>query len=142
MPVFPSREWCEEAIRLINADPESVIAGEGWAGDVGAVIEAEPGKLARSFVAHCVPRDGRIEHFRVLDDPDDLEELSPAYKVRAPYSVWKGLLQGTLDPVEAVLRRQVAIQGNLQPIVERLRHRAIADRVFARLATTFADEKR
>ena len=40
----------------------------------------------------------------MLDDPDDLEEIEPAYLARAPYSVWKGLLSGTLDPVEAVLQ--------------------------------------
>lgn len=142
MPVFPSREWCEEAIRLINADPESPTAGVGWVGDVGVVVEAEPGLLAHPFVVHCVPQDGRIQHLRVLDEPEDLDEFEPAYLARAPYSVWKGLLNGTVDPVEAVLRRRLAIAGNLQPMVERMRYRGIADRLLASLSTTFVDEKR
>ncbi|MCI0569618.1 MAG: hypothetical protein L0Y66_02595 [Myxococcaceae bacterium] len=141
MPVFPSKEWCEEAIRLTNADPESAHAGAGWEGDFGAIVDAEPGKLPRAFVAHVVPKGGRIEKLRVLEDPDDLEELEPAYVARAPYSVWKGLLLGQLDPVEAVLKRRITMQGDLQPLIERMRYKGIADRVFAQLATVFPDEQ-
>jgi hypothetical protein len=140
MPVFPSKEWCEEAIRLANADPEVALAGAGWDGDFGAIIEAEPGRLARHFVAHVVPKEGRIVRFRVLDDPDDLDELEPAYLARAPYSVWKGLLLGHLDPVEAVLKRRIAMQGDLQPLIERMRYKGIAERIFAQLETQFLDE--
>lgn len=142
MPVFPSREWAEAAIALLNADPKSVEAGLGWDGDFGVVIDAEPGKLAAAFVAHIEPSGGRVEKLRVLKDPDDLEEIEPAYLARAPYSVWKALLRGELDPVEAVLRRRISIQGDVQPLIERARHKGIADRLLAKLETTFADEKR
>ena len=105
MPVFPSKEWCEEAIALLNADPESARRGRGWNGDFGVVIEAEPGKLSEPFVVHVrARRTGSMTRFKVLRDPDELEEIEPAYLARAPYSVWKGLLLGTLDPVEAVLQ--------------------------------------
>jgi putative sterol carrier protein len=141
MPVFPSKEWCEEAIRLINSDPESVAAGEGWQGDFGIVIDPEPGKLAKSFVVHCVPQDGKVNRFKLLADPDDLDEYEPAYLARGPYSVWKGLIRGTVDPVEAVLRRWIAVTGEIQPLIERMRYKGIADRVLARLPTQFTDDK-
>ena len=142
MPVFPSKEWAEAAVALLNADEETAAAGQGWKGDFGVVIDAEPGKLARAFVAHLEPEGGRVKRFRVLADPDDLEEIEPAYLARAPYSVWKALLQGTLDPVEAVLRKRISIQGDVQPLIERAGHRGIADRLLANLKTEFADEKR
>jgi putative sterol carrier protein len=141
MARFPSKEWCEEAVRLVNEDPERSLAAQGWQGEIGIIVDAEPGKLARAFVVHVVPRDARIEKLRVLDDPDDLEELDPAYLARAPYTVWKQLLQGSLDPVEAVLRRRIAVKGDLQQLIERLRFKGIADRVFARLKTEYVDEQ-
>jgi putative sterol carrier protein len=141
MARFPSKEWCEQAVRLVNEDPERSLAAQGWQGEIGIIVDAEPGKLARAFVVHVVPRDARIEKLRVLDDPDDLEELDPAYLARAPYTVWKQLLQGSLDPVEAVLRRRIAVKGDLQQLIERLRFKGIADRVFAQLKTEFIDEK-
>ena len=139
--MFPSREWAEAAIAWLNADAETEEAGEGWEGDFGLVIDAEPGKLPRTFVAHIVPAGGRVKRFRVLADPDDLEEIEPAYVARAPYSVWKALLQGTLDPVEAVLRRRISVQGDVQPLIERARYKGIADRLLAKLETVYADEQ-
>ena len=141
MATFPSKQWCEEAVRLVNEDPERPLAAQGWSGDIGIIVDAEAGKLARAFVVHVVPRDSRIEKLRVLEEPDDLDELEPAYLARAPYSVWKQLLQGSLDPVEAVLRRRIAVKGDLQQLVERLRFKGIADRVFAGLKTEYLDEQ-
>ncbi len=140
MAVFPSRQWCEEAVQLINADRESRDAGEGWVGDFGAVVEAEPGKLVRPFAIHCQPRHGQITQLRILRDPDELDEIEPLYLARAPYSVWKGLIQGHLDPVEAVLRRRIQLQGDAEQLMQRMRYKGIVDRVLARLATQFADE--
>jgi putative sterol carrier protein len=142
VPVFPSKEWAEAAIALLSSDPETAQAALGWEGDFGVVIEAEPGKLAAAFVAHIEPSGGKVKRFRVLKDPDDLEEIEPAYLARAPYSVWKALLQGTLDPVEAVLRRRISIQGDVQPLIERAKHKGIADRLLEKLETVFADEQR
>lgn len=140
MPTFPSKEWAEEAIRLFNSDPEATLAGAGWEGDFGAIVLSEPGKLTAAFVAHLVPKGGQIVKFKVLADPDDLDEIEPAYLAKAPYSVWKGLIQGTLDPVEAVLKRRIDLKGDIQPLMERLKYKGIADRVMAKLETTFADE--
>lgn len=141
MPIFPSKEWCEEAVRLVNEDPEAAQAGAGWDGDFGAVILCEVGALEETFTVHVVPKDGKIVKLKVLRDPDDLEEIEPAYLAKAPYSVWKGLIQGTLDPVEAVLKRRIDVRGDLQPLIERLKYKGIADRVMAALNTRFADEK-
>jgi putative sterol carrier protein len=141
MPIFPSKEWCEAAIRVLNADPEVHEAGAGWEGDFGAIVEPEPNRFPRAFCVHVVPRNGRIEKFEVLADRDDLDEIEPAYLVRARYSVWKELIQGTADPLDAVMKRQIDVRGNLQPLLERLKYMGIAKRVLAGLETKFAEEE-
>jgi putative sterol carrier protein len=140
MPVFPSRGWAEAAMALVNADPDSVAAGRGWTGDFGVVIESEPGKLDEDFVAWVRPEEGRVADLKILFDPDDLDELEPAYRIRAPYSVWKGLLLGSVDPVEAIVKRKLRVDGDVQPILERMRYKDIAARVLSRLETRFIDE--
>jgi hypothetical protein len=125
---------------MVNADPEIVAAGRGWKGEFGLVIESEPGKLEEHFVAWVRPDEGRIAELRVLADPDDLDELEPAYRIRAPYSVWKGLLIGSVDPVQAILQRTLRVEGDVQPILERMRYKDIGARVLARLQTRFIDE--
>ena len=140
MPLFPSKEWAEEAVRLTNADPEASLAGADWEADFGIVIDAEKGKLDRPFTVHVVPRDGKIVKLKVLREPDELDEIEPSYVARAPYSVWKALLKGELDPVEAVLKRRITVQGDVQPLIERARYKGIGDRVLAQIPTTYADE--
>ena len=125
---------------VVNADPEIVAAGRGWRGDFGLVIESEPGRLEEHFVAWVRPDEGRIAELRVLADPDDLDELEPAYRIRAPYSVWKGLLTGSMDPVQAILQRTLRVEGDVQPILERMRYKDIGARVLSRLQTRFIDE--
>lgn len=141
MPDFPSRAWCEEALRLLETDPETVRAGQGWTADIGVVVAAEPGKLDKPFVVYFRPVEGRIEQWKILVDADDLDEFDPAYRIQAPYSVWKGLLLGTVDPVEAVLRRQVQVEGEIQPLVERIQHKKLAERVLERIETRFVDDR-
>jgi putative sterol carrier protein len=141
MPVFPSKEWCEEAIRALNADPEVLEAGAGWEGDFGAIIEPEPDTLPREFCVHVIPMNGRIVKFKVVTDRDDFDEIEPAYLVRARYSVWKGLIQGRADPLEAVMKGKISVKGNLQPLLERLRYSGIAKRVLSALETKFAEEE-
>ena len=141
MPRFPSREWCELAIRLANADPESALAGKGWVGDFGAVVDREPGKLEKPFAVHCVPAGGRITRFRVLTDPDELDEIEPLYFARAPYSIWKALLRGELDTLQAIAKRQLEFRGDLEQLARRMKHKGIAERVLAGLDTQFVDER-
>jgi putative sterol carrier protein len=125
---------------LLEADPETVRAGQGWTADIGLVVEAEAGRLERPFVVYLQPVDGKIERWRVLVDPDDLDEFEPEYRIQAPYSVWKGFLLGTVDPIEAVLRRRVQVEGDLQPLVERMQHKGLAERVLERIETHFVDD--
>jgi putative sterol carrier protein len=140
MPPFPSKEWCEEAVRLVNMDPESAMAGVGWVGDFGAVVEAEKGKLAAAFAIHCVPEGGKIRSFRVLDDADELDEIEPRYLARAPYSVWKELVLGRLDPIEALVRGKIQVQGDVQQLMERVRYKGVVTRLLEKIETQFVDE--
>lgn len=139
MPVFPSEEWCRAAIALAEADPELPAASAGWQGDFCVVMLPAPPYLREPFIIHLRPEGARIGEFRVLEDLDEVDEVGAAYVARAPYPVWKGLLRGTVDPVEAVLRRQVSVQGDVQPLIERARFKGIIDRVLSQLQTTFVD---
>jgi putative sterol carrier protein len=77
---------------------------------------------------------GRVARARVLADEDDVLELEPAYVVRAPYRVWRALLEGG-DPVRAALSGQVRVEGDLEALVRRARYRYVVDAALAAVAT-------
>ncbi len=132
MPVFPSEAWCAAAVAAVNGDPEAAVAGRGFEGDVACVVD-EP----RFFAAWCRVGAGRIREWRVLAGPDEVEELAPDYRARASLATWRGLLEGTVDPVEAVLEKRLHVVGDLAPLVQRLRYKGLAGRVLAGLETCF-----
>jgi putative sterol carrier protein len=116
-----------------------VAAGLGFTGDFAVVMTPSP-LLPEGFAVYLRPASGRVHDFRVLDDCDEADELGAAYVVKASFEVWKGLLLGQLDPVEAVLMRRIAIQGDLQPLIERAGHKGLVERVLSRVQTEFMDD--
>ncbi len=140
MARFPSREWVQEALQLLESDPERALASAGWEGDFGVVMDAEPGLLDKPFAVHVTPTPSGPWKFEVLEDPDELEALEPAYFGRAKYSVWKGLILGTVDPVEALLFRKLTLRGDLQQVAERSRFKGLAQRVLERLRLSLASD--
>lgn len=137
MPIFPSEAWCRAAIALMEADPELGAASAGWKDDL-CVIVLPDANLRAPFAVHVQPGAKTIG-LRVLEDLDEAESLGAAISVRAPHAVWKGLLQGSVDPVEAILRRQVQVEGDVRPLIERARFKGIIDRVLAKLETQYLD---
>lgn len=135
MPVFPSAAWCAAVVAAVNLDPETADAGRGFSGCVACVVEGP-----RAFAAWCRVGGGRIEEWRVLAAPAEIEDLAPGHVARASLETWRGILDGSRDPVEAVLQRQLVVVGDLRPLVERLQHQGLAKRVLAAIETRFDSE--
>jgi len=134
MPVFPSQEWCDALVAAIHADPESAKAGKGFVTDLAAVVLPE-GTLKEPFAVYAKLREGRVESLRVLEDLDEVDEIEPKYVGRAGYATWLRLIRNELDPIEAVLHKQIAVSGDLAPIIERAQFKELVRRVLAKVPT-------
>lgn len=137
--VFPSEPWLRAFVTAVNGHPDLPDALQGLAVDLVAVVEADPPASRGTFAAYGRQQAGRIAEVRVLPDVDEVWELEPAYLVRAPYRIWKGLIRGD-DPVRAALTGQVRIQGDLQALVRRANYRYVVDAALRAVATEFLDE--
>jgi hypothetical protein len=133
---FASREWIAAVVEAANAQPDLGKALAGLGRDAGLVVEAERPEFPRTVAVHVEQERGRISRWRVLADEDDLLELEPAYVLRAPYRVWRALLDGG-DPVQAALSGRVRVEGDLEALVRRAGYRYLADAVLRAVATEF-----
>jgi hypothetical protein len=131
---FASRAWIEAAVAALNAQPDLAQALAGLGADAALVVEADPPAFPRSVAVHGAHAGGRIARARLLDDADDVLELEPAYVLRAPYRVWRELLQGG-DPVRAALSGRIRVEGDLEALVRRVRYRYVVDAALAAVAT-------
>jgi putative sterol carrier protein len=115
MPEFPTDPWFKEFVERINASEAYREAAETWEGDVAFLIEAEPDKRVPSDVWgyldlwHGTCRSGGVV------TPDEGEKA--AYLIRAPYSRWKEVLLGELDPTRAMMQGKLRVRGDLPTIL-------------------------
>jgi hypothetical protein len=137
---FASSEWLAAVVREVNGHPDLARALEGLGADLAAVVEREPGVVPHGLAAWGRQAGGRIVEVRALEDEDDVLELEPAYVVRAPLGLWKELLRGTVDPVQAALSGRVKVKGDLESLVRRAGYRYIVDEALRKVATEFPDE--
>ncbi|MBI2237942.1 MAG: SCP2 sterol-binding domain-containing protein [Actinobacteria bacterium] len=138
MAVFPSEEWIEAFVQRINGSSEYREAAAGWEGDISFVFEAEPDKnhprdvWAWLDLWHGECRAGR------LVTPEEGE--GARFIIRAPYSRWKDVLRGQLDPVKGMMQGKLKLKGDLPTIVRYVRAATELVNLTQTVPTEFLDE--
>ncbi|HEX6330589.1 MAG TPA: SCP2 sterol-binding domain-containing protein [Actinomycetota bacterium] len=138
MALFPSQEWLTIYRDRVNQSAEYRQAAATWEGAVAFVFEAEPD--------HGVPED----LFSLLDlwhgECRAATMLRPGetgdapYVIRAPYSRWKEVLRGDLDPVKGMMQGKLKLQGDLAMIVRHVRAANELVHLTTQVPTEFLDE--
>jgi putative sterol carrier protein len=117
--LFPSDEWLETYRERINASSEYRDAAATWEGDVAFLFEAEPDRN--------VPDDlwgwldlwhGECRAARMVTAD---EGRAAEYVISAPYSRWKEVLAGELDPVKGMMQGKLKLDGDLPTIIRYVR---------------------
>ena len=115
MALFPSDEWLAQYRDLINGSQEYGEAAEDWEGDVAFFLEAEPDRgVPEDLVAWLDLWHGECRGARMITA--DEGERS-AYGIRAPYSRWREVLEGDLDPIRGMMQGKLRVQGDLPTII-------------------------
>jgi hypothetical protein len=137
---FASEPWVKAVVESVNRHVDLPRALAGLGGDLAAVVERDGIRFPRGVAVWGRQEGGRIAEWRVLEDEDDVLELEPAYVVRAPYSMWKQILEGRVDPVKAALSGRVRVKGDLDGLVRRAAYRYILDQALRSVPIEFPDE--
>jgi putative sterol carrier protein len=111
MAVFPSEEWLKALVDTLNASAEYEKAASTWEGDIAFAVLAEEGMLDRDIYLYANPYHGKISDPKVLDS---LEGKDITFVITGPYSVWKEIIQGKTDSMQAIMRGKLKVKGNMQ----------------------------
>lgn len=123
-PLF-SATWCARAVQAFNEDPESAAALNGWSGDVALIVRDAGGGGVGVHLRE--PTHGKLL-MPELVSVDGAVALELPYVADASRAHWQALIDGTLDPIAAVVQRKLVLKGNVQSLIERLKFRGLADR--------------
>lgn len=112
---FPTDPWFQEFVAAINASERYREVAATWEGDVAFEIEAEPDKgvpvtvWAFLDLWHGECRSGGVV--------DQAKGAGSTFVISAPYSRWKEVLQGDLDPVRGMMQGKLKVKGDLPTII-------------------------
>lgn len=138
MAVFPSDEWLRIYRDRINGSAEYREAAATWEGAIAFVFEAEPDR--------GVPEDlwgvldlwhGECREARMTTAQ---EGAGAPYVIRAPYTRWKEVLAGDLDPVKGMMQGKLKLQGDLPTIIRHVRAANELVHLTTTVPTEFLDE--
>jgi putative sterol carrier protein len=138
MPTFPSEDWMQDLVVLINGSEEYAVAAADWEGDIAFRIVAEPDKGVPDDVWvyldlwHGACRGGGVV--------DAAAAADARYMITAPYSRWKDVLLEELDPIKGMMQGKLKVQGDLPAIVRQVRAATELVRLTGEVDTVFADE--
>lgn len=109
MAKFPSNEWPQALMEKLNSDDHYANVARNWEGDMLFVIEGlgeNSGEVHYYFdLWHGKCRDAY--------PLDELGNLKPTFTLRGSYANYVRLLNGELDPLQALFTRKIGVQGNM-----------------------------
>ncbi len=106
---FPSDAWIKALQDVLNIDEEYARIAHNWEGDLTFVVEAE-GARAKPIYMYMDLWHGKCRDARQVAD---LDEKKAAFLLAAPFSVFQKIVQGKLDPMQAMMTRQLKVTGNM-----------------------------
>jgi putative sterol carrier protein len=137
--VFPSDEWLDLFRERINASAEYRAAAADWEGDISFVFEAEPDRgVPQDIWAWLDLWHGECRAARIVDAENG---AAAQYVIRAPYTRWKEVLAGDLDPIKGMMQGKLKLQGDLPTIIRYVRAANELVHLTTTVPTEFLDER-
>lgn len=108
---FMSGEWAEALKDAINANDAFKEAAVTWEGDFYFIAEMKDGSKSTVYIDlwHGACRDAFV--------PADSSTKSPEFEISGKIPIWKKVLGKQLDPVQALLTRQIKLKGNMSKVL-------------------------
>lgn len=116
MPLFGTKEWVEEYIEKLNKNEAYAEAASWWEGDFLFSIRPDA-ELDHPLFFWIDLYHGKARDGRALDDPDAEEGKNAAFKFEGPYSNYKKLVEGTLDPIQGLMTGKFKLQGDMAKVM-------------------------
>ncbi len=110
---FPSDEWIKELARQLNASEAYEKAAKDWEGDFVFVVEPDEAYPNTAYLFLGLYH-GKSTDAAMIDS----ETERPAeFIIRAPFSTWRQVIEGKLDPIQGMMTRKLKLQGNMMKVM-------------------------
>lgn len=109
---FPSEEWLNALCERINSSETYRQAAAKWEGDLTFVVEAALGVKADTYL-YMDLWHGECRGVSFGTRPAD-----SVFRITAPYPTWKRVIEGKVDPIRAIMTKQLQVDGPMTRILK------------------------
>jgi putative sterol carrier protein len=110
---FPSDAWIKALSAHLNQSESYERSAKNWEGDFTFIIEPDA-NYAETTYLHLELYHGKSPGAHQLAS---LDEQDAPYTIRAPYTTWRKVVEGKLDPIQGLMTKQLKLQGNMMMIM-------------------------
>lgn len=107
--IFPDQTWLDGFVEALNSSDKYANAAKKWEKDFIFEIKAD-GALENDVAIYLDLWHGACRSARILGEGEPLEA---DFVMTAPYSNFVRVLQGKLDPMQAMLTRKLSVKGSM-----------------------------
>jgi putative sterol carrier protein len=110
---FPSDEWIKALSSKLNESDSYAKSAKDWEGDFVFVIEPDDvfkdtGYLFLGLYHGKSPDAGMIS---------SQEEREAEFVLSAPFTNWRKVIEGSLDPIQGMMTKKLKVKGNMMKIM-------------------------
>ena len=109
---FPSEEWIKELEARLNSSETYAKAATTWEGDnIYVILPDDHFAETRYFYIN-------LQHGKASDAHElkSLDEKKALFTSSAPFNTWRKVLEGRLDPIQAMFSGKIKVIGSLAAI--------------------------
>ncbi|MFQ6100571.1 MAG: SCP2 sterol-binding domain-containing protein [Anaerolineae bacterium] len=135
MPLkFPSDEWIKELSNRLNESETYEQSAKDWEGDIIFVVEPDDAFRDTAYLFLSLYH-GRSPDAAMIGSEDEREA---EFVISAPFSAWRQVIEGKLDPIQGMMTRRLKVKGNLIKITRYVRATQEMVACCARVETDFS----
>jgi putative sterol carrier protein len=109
---FPSDEWIKALSVELNSSEAYAQSSATWEGDFLFVIQPDAVYQQTAYLYINVQKGVSSDAVQTFS----LEEKKAMYTISAPYSIWRKVIEGKLDPLQSMFTGKLKVRGNMAQI--------------------------
>jgi len=110
---FPSDAWIKELSQRLNQSASYRRSAKDWEGDFLFVVEPDEAYADTAYLFLGLHHGESTGAAQV--ESEDARET--AFVIRAPFTVWRRVIEGDIDPIRGLMTRRLKLSGNLMKIM-------------------------
>jgi putative sterol carrier protein len=110
---FPSDAWIKQLREVLNRNEDYSRSAKDWEGNFIFVIEPDQ-VFSETAYFLLELHHGSSPGAKMLNG-DDFPQTE--YTITAPYTTWRKVIEGKLDPIQGMMMGQLKLKGDLMKIM-------------------------